>query len=154
MKISDKEKQELIYRIRQESQNLQNVMDALEVRHSSLKREHFCKKHKMNFSQYIRAVKMGRSEMILYPLYMNCVDLVFSKNKKAQKDYRDLLNSVMKVLQVLIDKEKKKEEKIKWKNIIKTDKANEMKGFLEGLAKDREEKKAHGKKNLEEEEET
>lgn len=114
----------IIEDIQKEVKNLDAALYVIEISSSSVKRERYCKKFKLNFQGYMKLYEQARNEIIMYPVILNCMKGIINLRGKTQREYETLKENIMEILNDMIDKVKKEEQNTK---------ITEMQEFLKDL---------------------
>ena len=102
---------EIITRIQIEITNLSEALEIIEVSQNSVKRDRFCKKRNMSYTQFMKAFLRAKNEIFMYPLLYHTQQAIINMRKSTQKEYKILHDNTVKVLKTMIDKGKEKKLK-------------------------------------------
>lgn len=125
--MKDKNLNLILSAIQQEVANLDAALKLIEVSNSSIKRDMYCKKHKINYTKFMEMYTRARNEIMMYPLHYHVMINVINQRNKTKKEYKILNKNVTEQLKKIIEEVKRQEEVGIGKG------AEEMKQFLEDL---------------------
>ena len=108
--MGNKNLNEIITRIQIEITNLSEALEIIEVSQNSIKRDRFCKKRSMSYTQFMRAFTRAKNEILMYPLLYHTQQAIINMRKSTQKEYKILHDNTVKVLKEMISKVKEREK--------------------------------------------
>lgn len=99
----------IIDQIRSEVANLNEALTVIEVSQNSIKRDRYCKKKKISYSQFMGMFTMARNEILMYPVVVQGMKAVIDLKKSTKKEYESVHKNIIDILTDLIEKAKQKD---------------------------------------------
>lgn len=114
----------IITKIREETSNLYDALQIIEVSHSSIKREKYCKKYNISYTDFMNIYNRVRNEIMMYPVVVNTMKAIIDQRNKTKKEHDTLYKMIIDILQEMIEKvknQKNESELEKMKSYVKNE---------------------------------
>lgn len=107
--MKQKEFDKLVHIVYNESMQMQQAIEMIAVSENSTKRERYCKKWNLTYTQFVEAFTKIKGELMNYPVQMCCMEHIILSSPFKKKKFLQLFGKVVNEFRELFKKSQKHE---------------------------------------------